>query len=1527
MELNDPVEPAAPAEDNPVAFQRWKCDYLDHRTKLQEYANFRAGLYNVVFGQCSEALQDKLRSHTDFPGAYQDGIALLIIIKTLTYSFEERRKLADALSEIKESFYTFKQGKHMSLQRYYELFLNQVEVMEEVGITIADDSLINSIAAANQHEEPDEEDRVAAQEQALAVRFLRGTNSHHASYLTHLRNSFLDGYDNYPSTLHDAYNVLQRREPDHTASVIENDGVAFLNNGQQAGNRRQVTCFNCGEVGHYANQCEKPNQQGNVNCNSNPVNMNGNGFTFSQPSHSSIISKTWILLDNQSTIDLFCNADLLSNIRTSRSRMNVKCNAGVRSTNLVGDLANYGTVWYDPHAIANILSLKRVSRKYDVQYVSGKTPKFMVTKPNGEVFEFIESEDGLHYMESKKSGTVMINTVADNRSNYTNQDYLNAIKARELQIKIGRPSTADFIRIVNSNTLKNCPVTKADVMAAEQIFGPDVGSLKGKTVRRRPHVVKQVIEMLPADVMSRYRRVTLCVDVMFVNEIPMLVTLSRNIHFTTVEAIANRSTANLMKAIKNVVSIYKRAGFQIEAAMMDGEFTKLRGELADIGIALNEAARDEHVGEIERFIRTLKERMRSIYNTLPFTNVPPRLVIEMAKYSIYWLNAFPNDRGVSDTLSPRTIITGQIVDYNRHCKYQFGQYVQTHEHHDNTMIPRTIGALALRPTGNAQGNFYFLSLSTGRVINRAHATALPMPDDVIDRVNRMARQQKANPGLLFADRRNVVMNNNENDVDSDDEQYEHDEYDSDDDNSDNDNDINTEGNEPDDDDAAYDDDDVIPYNEEVDNGGNQNNEPIAGVAEDPIAEIAGVAAENNDEAPVAAEAEIAGVAAENNDEVLGANEVPVIDEQVEIDGNDNEADDMDHRYGPRSGRYELRPRKPRDYSHLFVEVDAPLATPQMNMHQGLRLFGEAGVEAVRSEMQQLHDRKVMAVRKASELTIQQKQEALNYLMFLKRKRCGKIKGRGCADGRKQRLYIPKADAASPTVANEAVFLTAVVDAKEGREVAILDVPGAFMQADMDELVHVRFTGKMVDLLVEIDPEMFGPCVCYENGTKVIYVELLKALYGTLRAARLFWEKLSQKLESWDFKKNPYDPCVANKMVNGKQLTVAWHVDDLKVSHVDKSVVDDFIQKMESEFGKETPINKARGCVHDYLGMVMDYSVKGQVSITMFDYIRTILHDAPKEMRGTAVTPAASHLFQISEDPVYLSEDKSKIFVHFVMQLLYLSQRARPDIQTAVSFLCGRLKSPDEDDYKKLCRVMKYLDGTIQLPLILQSDNSEVIKWWVDASFAVHPNMKGHTGGTMSLGSGSIYSTSRKQKLVSRSSTESEVVAVHDVMPQILWTTHFLQAQGIPVKHTMLFQDNMSSILLEKNGRSSSTKRTRHMNIRYFYVKDHVDNRTITIEHCPTNDMVADFFTKPLQGHLFKRLRDRVMNIDPSDKHHSDHRSVLEVNETGTVSDDNCLDGSIHASANDALIQDGKDRFKDEKTNGVGKSHSWSFTKD
>jgi hypothetical protein len=155
-------------------------------------------------------------------------------------------------------------------------------------------------------------------------------------------------------------------------------------------------------------------------------------------------------------------------------------------------------------------------------------------------------------------------------------------------------------------------------------------------------------------------------------------------------------------------------------------------------------------------------------------------------------------------------------------------------------------------------------------------------------------------------------------------------------------------------------------------------------------------------------------------------------------------------------------------------------------------------------------------------------------------------------------------------------------------------------------------------------------------------------------------------------------------------------------------------------------------------------------------------------------------------------------------------------------------------------------------------------------------MKSHTGGMLLLGKGTVYGASTKQKLNTKSSTEAELVGVNDIMPQVLWTRYFLEAQGFTVDDSIINQDNQSSILLEKNGRGSSSKRTRHINIRYFFVADRVAAGEVKIQYCPTGDMLADFFTKPLQGSIFRKFRDFILNIqgDPDSTTHLDHRSVL-----------------------------------------------------
>ena len=164
--------------------------------------------------------------------------------------------------------------------------------------------------------------------------------------------------------------------------------------------------------------------------------------------------------------------------------------------------------------------------------------------------------------------------------------------------------------------------------------------------------------------------------------------------------------------------------------------------------------------------------------------------------------------------------------------------------------------------------------------------------------------------------------------------------------------------------------------------------------------------------------------------------------------------------------------------------------------------------------------------------------------------------------------------------------------------------------------------------------------------------------------------------------------------------------------------------------------------------------------------------------------------------------------------------------------------------------MEYLNGTKELMLRLWADDLRVVKWYVDASFTVHPDYRSHTGAAMTLGEGAVIGLSKKQKLNTRSSTEAELVGADDAATMILWTGLFMEEQGYPLKKNILYQDNKSAILLETNGRRSAGKRSRALNVRYFFLTDQVEKENISIEYCPTDEMWADYMTKPLQGEKF-----------------------------------------------------------------------------
>ena len=248
----------------------------------------------------------------------------------------------------------------------------------------------------------------------------------------------------------------------------------------------------------------------------------------------------------------------------------------------------------------------------------------------------------------------------------------------------------------------------------------------------------------------------------------------------------------------------------------------------------------------------------------------------------------------------------------------------------------------------------------------------------------------------------------------------------------------------------------------------------------------------------------------------------------------------------------------------------------LNLRKGLAEFKEEGKEAYKKELRQMHDRVCWRSLTVKELTRREKKRAQEGLMLLTRKKSGDVKGRLAYNGKPTRMWIRDEEKASPTVLTESLFSTCAIDAYESRDIMCLDIPNAFIQAgipkrEKGDRIVMKIRGQLVEWLVELDPETYRDHVVIENGVKVLYVEILRAIYGMLEAALMWYKKFRTDLEGIGFVFNPYDPCIAQRTVRGKQHLIRFHVDDVLSSHEESEVNDEFATWAQKLYGTVKPV--------------------------------------------------------------------------------------------------------------------------------------------------------------------------------------------------------------------------------------------------------------------------------------------------------------------------------------------------------------------
>jgi hypothetical protein len=1223
-------------------------------------------------------------------------------------------------------------------------------------------------------------------------------------------------------------------------------------------------------------------------------------------------------LDNGASVSLFANGKLLSNVRIAEKPIIITGVAKEKKivATKVGSYMGIDNVYICPEAAANLLSFSATAATCNNLY-DRASDSFTSTPEAGNTLVFSRNSRGL-YAYRHRSGMledngfareVMALTVEEIKKSYTKDQVERATEVRALTMKLAYPSDEALLSLLK-NSIRDkgsAALNRSDVQNALDIYGKSLGCLRGKSTRRQIALPGVTIggPLLP----EHLRVVSLHVDLFFLLGSVFLLSVSEPIglrmaSFLGLIGEGARGTKNVKEAVIKQNNVYKSRGFTVSSVISDGEgaVKAIKNDLEAAGIVVNIVGAGAHVPKAERNVRLVKERVRAIIQVLPF-NLPGSWVKFLVRFAINRINMFTTKGGLV-SISPFEVFNGRPVNLRNDVKVSFGEYAEVLvPETDNSMAQRTRAAIALGQSDNTSGSGIFFNLETKSTFLSDLWTSRPMPMTVVNEINALARRE-SRKHYSSQDLNDFLNEEDIEEAEAIEEEV-----------------ISSMGESGVMEDSATE-QRARNIPQDPDQSSGLPNIQVSPDVSDPMEEVPLLIPTNP---------------TDTSDDDLESNMASMsLPTTVQLPHRDNQEDATQQAFRPTrqgltstrvtrslssilrqpttptpsevllgvlsepSGRLAVtgsgrctvvpwsRTRTVKDTPCSIISYDydsprpdfiareantlteEPIETHEiyhMSVREAKIKDAKATDDSIKLELQQMLDKNVfLPISTSTPIG----PDAIESFIFMKEKYDSegnfvKLKARLVANGSQQNHLDEEY---SPTVRSVNLLVLIMIAAREERHVRTEDVPGAYLLASLErENVTMVLRKDITRLLVELDPSYQQ----YVRRNGSILVQVMKALYGLIQSAKLWYQLVKHALISEGFVMNLHDPCIFNKWLDDIQCTIAIYVDDLFISCKDVLILDKVEMLLKKHFND---ITVASGPVQSYVGMTLDYSMPGQVSISMSHYVKEILKSF-EEIKMTS-SPAEDSLFEIDVESPPLIETDRVAFHSTVAKILYLAKRTRPDLLLATSFLATRVTKATIEDQQKLERLGAYLKKTKDLSLLLLCPNTSPINvlTYVDASYGVHPDGKSHSGAVISVGGGCILAKSVKQKIVTKSSTEAELVALSDHAGAGIELGKLIHNQlhggtnpdaTVPVT---LLQDNMSTIAMIRNGRPNHDS-TRHISIRNFWMTERVNNGEIELAHCPTELMIADLLTKPLQGRPLLKLRNSILKGSTNEKDDKD----------------------------------------------------------